>query len=88
MVGDLLRNVKTTGTYELSTKNLNFAELYKYNLNSFFSTTTSSKGTGTITKLDLANNIISGTFQFTAEDNENPQNTVNVTDGWFDITYQ
>lgn len=84
----ILRNVKTTGTYELSTKNLNFAELYNYNLNSFFATTTNNKGVVTITKLDLANKIISGTFKFTAEDIENPENTVKVTDGWFDGKYE
>lgn len=84
----ILRNVKASGTYELSTENLNFAELYNYNLKSFFATTTNNKGTVTITKIDLPNKIISGTFQFTAEDEENPENTVKVSDGWFDGKYE
>ncbi|MHB1176925.1 MAG: DUF6252 domain-containing protein [Daejeonella sp.] len=40
-----------------------------------------SKGTVTITKLDTNNKIISGTFEFTAEDEKAPGNTIRVSDG-------
>ena len=82
----VLRNLTKTGIYELTSTELNFGDL----VNSSYRLTTTKfkKGTITITKLDLANKIISGTFEFTAEDKDNPQNTVKVTDGWFDGKYE
>lgn len=82
----VLRNLKAIGTYELSSTNLDFGALD--NSDSNFITTLNNKGTVTITKLDLDNKIISGTFEFTAEDKDNPENTIRVTDGWFDGKYR
>lgn len=47
---------------------------------------TSSTHTGvvTITRYDVANRIISGTFSFTAADISDPSKTINVTEGRFD----
>ena len=88
-IGLVIRNFKTIGVYDLSTINLNYAQFNKYSPKSQrFYTSNKSKGSVTITKLGLTNKIISGTFEFTAEDENNSANTVKVTDGWFDITYQ
>lgn len=38
-----------------------------------------------ITKDDQANRILAGTFEFKAEKMDNPNETVNITDGRFDI---
>ena len=38
-----------------------------------------------MSKLDTVNNIISGTFRLTAFDKNNHQETVEITDGRFDI---
>ena len=85
----VLRNLKATGTYELSSTDLDFGDLVNTTLTyNRFTTTKINKGSVTITKLDLDNKIISGTFEFTAEDKENPENTVKVTDGWFDGKYR
>ena len=88
IIGLYLKNVTNSGYYELTSKNFNRGTLDNYNSKVYFTTTLDSKGSITITKLDLANKIISGTFEFNAEDNENTTNSVKVTDGWFDITYQ
>ena len=89
-IGINLRNLNAIGTYELSSTNMNFGYL---NINTsnpggVHVTTELNKGSITITKLDLTNKIIAGTFQFTAEDEDNPLNTVKVTDGWFDGKYR
>ena len=85
----VLRNLTKTGIYELTSTELNFGSLTNTNITyNRFTTTKLNKGTITITKLDLANKIISGTFEFNAEDKENPANTVKVTDGWFDGKYE
>ena len=88
VIGIYINNLIKMGTYELTANNSDYARLNNYSLKSYFVTTLNNKGTVTITKLDLDNKIISGTFQFTAEDKGNPENTIKVTDGWFDVKYK
>ena len=81
-----IKELKSLGTYQLSNQGLNYG--YISTENSRFYTSNNSLGVVTITKIDLANKIISGTFEFSAEDEYNPANTIKVTDGWFDIVYE
>ena len=85
----VLRNLKTVGTYELSSTDMNFGNLNNTTSNhGVFVTTKLKKGSVTITKLDLENKIIAGTFNFIAEDENDSAKTVSVTDGWFDGKYR
>lgn len=85
----IIPSLKMTGAYELSTRILNYAQLNNYKTGTQrYYTSATNKGSVTITKLDINNKIISGTFEFSAEDEENNKNTIRVTDGWFDISYQ
>ena len=84
----IVKELKSVGLHELSNQSINYARIYNFNEETRYFTTNNNKGSVTITKLDLTNKIISGTFEFTAEDENNSANTVKVTDGWFDITYQ
>ena len=81
-----VKELKSIGTYPLSNKDLNFGYITTENFRYF--TSNNSLGIIKITKIDLANKIISGTFEFTAEDENNSANTIKVTDGWFDIVYE
>ncbi|MDB5251714.1 MAG: hypothetical protein JWP27_883 [Flaviaesturariibacter sp.] len=51
-------------------------------------TSSSATGTVVITKLDLANHIIAGTFSFTARDTYGDAGPITVTDGRFDVKIQ
>lgn len=82
-----ITSLKSTGTYQLTSKNLNFARLFKSNEGKYYFTSINNTGTVTITKLDLTKKIISGTFELTAEDENNPANTIRVTGGRFDVTF-
>jgi len=82
-----ISSLKSTGIFDLSSRNLNFGVLFNYGEVIYYYTSVKSIGKVTITKLDLANKIISGTFDFTAEDENNPANTIKVTDGRFDVKY-
>ncbi len=82
-----ISSVKSVGTYNLSSKNLNYGRLFKIGSGPYYYTSTKNTGQVTITKLDLTNKIISGTFDFTAEDENNPANTIKVTDGRFDVKF-
>ncbi|RYY30344.1 MAG: hypothetical protein EOP41_00820 [Sphingobacteriaceae bacterium] len=83
----IINSLKKTRIYSSSTNGNNQAYLNNYNNGTYYSTSQSNKGTITVTKLDLNNKIISGTFEFTAEDENNPNNTIKVTDGRFDVKY-
>lgn len=50
-------------------------------------TSTTQTGSVVITKLDTANHIVSGTFQFNAQNIMNAAQTIAVTEGRFDIKY-
>ncbi|MEO7923475.1 MAG: DUF6252 family protein [Chitinophagaceae bacterium] len=89
----LLKNMTGPGTYQLNTSvtypttNANFAYYVKRTLTPVDEWITSATHTGTviITKFDVPNKIVSGTFQFTLVDIYNPSRTLTVTDGRFDI---
>ena len=84
----VIPNLKIMGQYELSAQSLNYARFNRYNPETQrFYTSVTNKGKVTITKLDMTNKILSGTFEFSAEDENNPANTIKVSDGWFDITF-
>jgi len=83
----VIKSLKSTGVYELTTQTNNYVQFYNSKDIIKYYTSNTNKGTITITKLDLANKIISGTFDFTAEDENNPANTIKVTDGRFDVKY-
>jgi hypothetical protein len=51
-------------------------------------TSTQHTGTVTITKWDLTNGIVSGTFEFNAGSMDNSEGPITVTDGRFDIKLQ
>ena len=72
-----LSNLESTGTYELSSLGSNYAYLYNNTENVRYYTTSNSGGSTNITKLDRTNKIISGTFEFTAEDEDNIKHKVN-----------
>jgi hypothetical protein len=84
----LIDNLKNLGNYKLSSQNTNYGRIFQSIPDINYYTSSTKNGIVTITKLDLNNKIISGTFEFTAEDEKNPANTIKVTDGWFDISYQ
>ena len=54
----------------------------------YYYTDSNYTGFVAITKLDLANKIISGTFQFDAESQLTAGTVVNITDGRFDVKYR
>jgi hypothetical protein len=80
------------GVYPLNTNysrdnnNVNRASVYDSKLGIY---TTSSKNTGeiNITTVDLKKKIISGTFTFTAGEERDLDNTIKVTNGFFDIAF-
>ena len=86
----IISSLKSIGTYDLKLEgsNNNFGELYNSKENIIYLTSNSNTGKVTITKIDLTKKIISGTFEFTAEDENNPSNTIRVTDGRFDVPFQ
>ena len=84
----IIKSLKSTGTYDLKEQNINYAQVSAYNnVTTHYYTSTSNSGQVNITKLDLENHIISGTFNFTAGDENNPANTIKITDGSFDVKY-
>ena len=86
----VITSLKSVGTYSLSGEGKNQGHLSNYaerNAAVHYITSDNNKGTIRVTKLDLANKIVSGTFEFTAEDKTNPANTIRVTDGRFDVTF-
>jgi hypothetical protein len=84
----VIKSLKSTGVYELGSEENNFAQVYNNNEKISYYTSSLSTGKVIVTKLDLANKIISGTFEFIAADKNNSVNKVSVTSGNFDVTYQ
>lgn len=84
----VIKSLKSARPYYLMAQSNNYAQIYNSKDNSTYYTSNTNKGQVTITKLDLTNQIISGTFDFTAEDENNPANTIKVTDGRFDVKYR
>ncbi|HUR66108.1 MAG TPA: DUF6252 family protein [Chitinophagaceae bacterium] len=90
-----LVNVTSTGTFLLNTDYtypnalINYAYHLKRRLTPLDEWVTSAAQTGsiTLTRFDTTARIVSGTFQFNAENDLNAAQTISVTDGRFDIKY-
>jgi hypothetical protein len=80
-----VKKLKTEGNYQLSNPVV-YGEYSHYNTTSTDYYSTNSTGTLTITHLDFANKIVSGTFDFTAEDKKNGKK-VKITKGRFDVDF-
>lgn len=89
-----VKNITGPGTYLLNqTTDIypnasgNYAYYVKRKINPIneWITTTQYTGTVTITKWDLSNNIVSGTFEFKAASIDNSTDPITVTDGRFDV---
>lgn len=88
----LLLNISENTKVQLRDSNGNpstnsVAKIHDYNSNKFYATTATSVGVVNITKLDIGNKIISGTFEFKAENENDPNDVIAITDGRFDVTY-
>ena len=89
----LVKNVTGPGTYLLNTDitypstTASYAYYVKRRLTPIDEWITSSQQTGsvTVTKLDIPNHIVSGTFQFNLVNMDFPAQTLSVTEGRFDI---
>ena len=89
-----LQGVNAPGTYLLNAntaKYPNQSANYAYYIKRRFTpknewmTTASYTGVVNITKVDIPNKIVSGTFQFTGINLDGPSEPLNVTEGRFDI---
>ncbi len=87
-----LTGVTGPGTYLLNTNTArlsasSYGYFYKNRLNPVeeWMTTTDYTGSVTITKLDVANLIVSGSFQFEAVSTNTPPTIKSITEGRFDI---
>ena len=89
----LLLNISANTNVQLRESNGNpstnsVAEIQDYQSNKFYVTTKNSMGTVTINKLDTTNKIIAGTFEFKVENENDPNDVITVTNGWFDIKHK
>ena len=92
-------NLTSTGTYFFGLSNgesySTFTPDFSHCWTRTFDTSTGGKrylsnvnsGTLTITRYDQANRIISGTFELTAFNKDNPNETIEITEGRFDINW-
>ena len=87
-IGFVVLGVFAPGDYPLYSLNGNSANVYISEGFKTYYTSAQSNGTLHITKLDLEKKILSGTFEFTAEEQDNPSNTIKVTNGVIDVTFQ
>ena len=87
-IGFVAHGVLAPGDYPLYSITGNYAQVHLYENSKTYYTTAQSNGTLHITKLDFEKKILSGTFEFTAEEQDNPSNTIRVTNGILDITFQ
>jgi len=81
-----LQGVTAPGTYQLAAPG-NYAYYVKRKLTPIdeWKTTATYTGTVTITKVDLVERILAGTFQFTAANIDDASRQLTVTEGRFDI---
>jgi len=93
-----IEKLTATGTYYLNEqtipypgatfiKNFGSYDLFKPQPSKSYLTNPTHSGYIIITRFDKPNRIISGTFEFTAEELNGSGETVKVTDGRFDIQY-
>lgn len=89
-----IKNVTGPGTYQLNRNtdvypgvSASYAYYVKRRINPLneWITSTQYTGSATITKFDLTNNVIAGTFQFTAGSMDGSASPINVTEGRFDV---
>ena len=92
-----IKNFTGTGTYQLNQatnkypyENASYGYFIKRKFMPLNDWITSNQFTGTvvITKYDIANKIISGTFAFTAGSTDNTAEPLKVTEGRFDVKIQ
>ena len=92
-----IKNITGPGTYQLNQNtdiypnaSVNYAYYVRRKINPLNEWITNNQHTGTvtITKWDLTNNIVSGTFEFNAGSMDNSEGPITVTDGRFDIKLQ
>jgi hypothetical protein len=92
-----IKNITGPGSYQLNeTTNIypgsssSYAYYVKRKINPLNEWMTSAQNTGTvtITKWDMSNKIVSGTFEFNAGSSDAGAGTVSVTDGRFDVKLQ
>jgi hypothetical protein len=74
-----------TATYPNQTASYASYTLRKFNLISLWKTSPVTAGKVVITKIDLANKIIAGSFEFSATDTYGGASPINVTEGRFDL---
>ena len=65
-----------------------FFEKRRFTPEEEYQTSNHFTGSVTITRLDNVNKIVSGTFEFNAESLSNPGQSIQVTEGRFDIKYE
>lgn len=92
-----LKNISGTGSFLLNQTTDNYpgqSASYGYYIERRFTpkdewiTGTSYGGSVQVTKFDVANKIISGTFEFKAANTANASQFITVTDGRFDVKIQ
>lgn len=83
-VGITINNFRGVGEYKISGYDVRGTYQENY---IWFDSNPAGSGKVIITKDDRQNRILSGTFEFTAQSSNNPNETVTITDGRFDINY-
>lgn len=90
-----IKDLTGPGTYQLNTTmgarstgaSYGYYEKRNFTPISEWLTSATYSGSVTITLMDVTNNILSGTFQFTAEDVFGTGATITVSEGRFDVRY-
>jgi hypothetical protein len=93
-----INNVSGTGVYEFNDPVGQYSEYVKSPLINIatinqqiqpahYYANTPGHGNLTLTRFDLKNNVIAGTFWFTATNNSNAADSVRITGGHFNLTY-
>ncbi|TKC00353.1 DUF6252 family protein [Pedobacter cryophilus] len=78
--------INSIGVYIFSGSDFRYGEYFiSAPDNKEYNSRTSNIGEVKITKLDLANKIVSGTFSFEATNKNDPNDKVSITDGRFDL---
>lgn len=62
-----------------------YYEVRRFRPEEEYFTNSTHTGSVTVTRYDVTNRIISGTFEFTAQDKTDPSKTITVTEGRFDL---
>ncbi|WP_017256999.1 DUF6252 family protein [Pedobacter arcticus] len=83
---ELLLFVDRPSQYQ-SNSGFNSFEFRDYNTDEYYKTTPKTNGIVNITKIDRSKKIISGTFSFKAENEDDPNDIITVADGRFDVIY-